>query len=88
LSRRLKRDCSLVAVVDATITQMLIFDRVECTYAIEFRHKRSKVGNNAFADEAIYLAQAFLADGSRDLIGKQGLIDFRSQLKLAASPAA
>jgi tetratricopeptide (TPR) repeat protein len=40
-----------------------------------------------FADEAIRLAQAFLADGSLDPIGMQELKDFRSQLEPAASTA-
>jgi len=39
-----------------------------------------------FADEAIRLAQTFLADGSLDPIGMQELKDFRSQLEPAAGP--
>ncbi len=41
-----------------------------------------------FADEAIRLAQVFLADGSLDPIGMQELQEFRSQLGPAAGPAA
>lgn len=41
-----------------------------------------------FADEAIRLAQAFLADGSLDPSTMQELQEFRSQLGPTASPAA